>query len=111
MDSLKNLVSSSVKSLKGLVVTKLPQDQLVADLSAASIPASSDPCRTCADPCDVGHLEYPSKLFIDTISNMVGSVKPYMRQVSQKFYKKIIDEMDETGRDIDGKSRLGPRGY
>lgn len=56
-------------------------DELIAELSSASIPASADPCRTCGNPCDVGHLEYPNRLFIDNLSNMLGSVKPYMRQV------------------------------
>ncbi|KAG8829542.1 hypothetical protein FRC17_006426 [Serendipita sp. 399] len=63
------------------MLTKTPQDMLVTDLKAASIPVSSDPCRTCADPCDVGHLEYPPRFDVDTAGDMLGSVKPYMRQV------------------------------
>jgi hypothetical protein len=63
------------------VLTKTPQERLANDLRDASVPVSDDPCRTCHDPCDVGHLEYPPRFDIDTASDMLGSVKPYMRQV------------------------------
>lgn len=56
-------------------------DELVSDLQTACVPVTTDACRTCADPCDVGHLEYPPKFDVDTASDMLGSVKPYMRQV------------------------------
>ena len=82
MESLKHVVNSRVNSLKSLVLTKTPQNKLVSDLQAACVPVSTDACRSCADPCDVGHLEYPPRFDVDTASEMLGSVKPYMRQVS-----------------------------
>lgn len=40
-------------------------------------------CRNCPNPCDDGHEEYPKRIasMIDTTSDMLGSVKPYRRQV------------------------------
>ncbi|KAG8758886.1 hypothetical protein FRC14_007151 [Serendipita sp. 396] len=81
MESLVHFVNSGVIALKHVVLTKTPQDVMVADLKAASIPVSNDPCRTCADPCEAGHLEYPPRFDVDTSGDMLGSVKPYMRQV------------------------------
>jgi len=83
MESLKHLVNSRINGMKSLILTKTPQDKIVSDLQEASIPVSTDPCRSCPNPCDVGHLEYPSMFDIDTASDMLGSVKPYMRQVSR----------------------------
>jgi hypothetical protein len=86
MESFKHLVNSQVNNLKSLVLTKTPQDKLASDLKTACIPYSLDECRTCPDPCDVGHLEYPPRFDVDTASDMLGSVKPYMRQVSALSY-------------------------
>ncbi|KAI9001116.1 Sucrase/ferredoxin-like-domain-containing protein [Trametes punicea] len=55
-------------------------EQTAARLQAAAIPLSDAPCRGCADPCDVGHEEYP-RLDIDMETEMLGSVKPYARQI------------------------------
>jgi hypothetical protein len=72
-----------------------------AELEAAGVPVSFADCRTCPDPCEdgkktlssisldalirvfIGHEEYPQKIVstIDTTSDMLGSVKPYRRQV------------------------------
>ncbi|KII95795.1 hypothetical protein PLICRDRAFT_64201, partial [Plicaturopsis crispa FD-325 SS-3] len=64
----------TLRRLKHAVIGQ-PQDPL------AHLPLSTDPCRTCADPCDEGHDEYPKRFTIDTSSDMLGSVKPYRRQV------------------------------
>lgn len=39
----------------------------------------SDACKACEDPCDLG--SYPPKFDIDTTSQLLGSAKPYGRQV------------------------------
>ncbi|KAG6886078.1 hypothetical protein C0993_004068 [Termitomyces sp. T159_Od127] len=38
-------------------------------------------CRNCAEPCEEGHDSYPGRLTIDTDSPLLGTVKPYRRQV------------------------------
>jgi hypothetical protein len=81
MDSLEHLINLRIIGIKSLVLKKTPQDKIVSDLQEACVPVSTDACRTCANPCDVGHLEYPPKFNVDTASDMLGSVKPYMRQV------------------------------
>ncbi|KDQ64631.1 hypothetical protein JAAARDRAFT_28270 [Jaapia argillacea MUCL 33604] len=50
-------------------------------LEAASVPISTAQCRSCEDPCNEGHEDYPSKFGADMDSEMLGSVKPYCRQV------------------------------
>ncbi|KAH9918230.1 Sucrase/ferredoxin-like-domain-containing protein [Epithele typhae] len=49
-------------------------------LREASVPISDSLCRACSDPCDLGHDEYP-KFDVDAEMEMLGSVKPYGRQV------------------------------
>ncbi|PIL37050.1 hypothetical protein GSI_00742 [Ganoderma sinense ZZ0214-1] len=55
-------------------------DHTKTQLQDADIPVSDAPCRGCADPCDEGHDEYP-KFDVDHETQMLGSVKPYGRQV------------------------------
>lgn len=81
MESLRNMVNSGLSSVISLVVTQKPQEVLVSDLQAACVPVTVDACRTCANPCDVGHQEYPRMFMTDTISEMRGTIRPYMRQV------------------------------
>jgi len=59
-----------------------PEDMHAA-LEAAGVPVSFDDCRSCPNPCEDGHEEYPNRIIsmIDTTSDMLGSVKPYRRQV------------------------------
>ncbi|KAI0068803.1 hypothetical protein BV25DRAFT_1817720 [Artomyces pyxidatus] len=55
-----------------------------ATLEAAGVPVSFADCRNCPNPCDdYNHEDYPNKIvsMIDTTSDMLGSVKPYRRQV------------------------------
>jgi hypothetical protein len=77
-------------------------EQTHAALEAAGVPVSFADCRNCPNPCEdgkysktllsskvapnrtsTGHEEYPEKIssMIDTTSDMLGSVKPYRRQV------------------------------
>ncbi|EJF61143.1 hypothetical protein DICSQDRAFT_61143 [Dichomitus squalens LYAD-421 SS1] len=61
-------------------------DQTKVQLQGADIPVSDVPCRACPDPCDEGerrslrHDEYP-KFDVDRETDMLGSVKPYGRQI------------------------------
>jgi hypothetical protein len=87
MDIIKGTVkhywNNGVLTVKSYTLRTTPEEKLAADLQDAGVPVSLDPCRSCADPCDVGHLEYPRLFDIDSVSDMLGSVKPYLRQVSK----------------------------
>lgn len=37
--------------------------------------------RTCANPCEYDHSDYPTRFNVDLTSEMLGSLKPYQRQV------------------------------
>ncbi|KAI0251304.1 Sucrase/ferredoxin-like-domain-containing protein [Lactifluus subvellereus] len=58
-------------------------EQTHSALEAAGVPVSFADCRNCPNPCNDGHEEYPHRIAstIDTTSDMLGSVKPYRRQV------------------------------
>ncbi|PSR74986.1 hypothetical protein PHLCEN_2v9400 [Hermanssonia centrifuga] len=53
---------------------------IAAQLEEACVPVSTDDCRGCADPCDEGHEEYP-RFDVDMETQLLGSMKPYRRQV------------------------------
>ncbi|OAX40649.1 hypothetical protein K503DRAFT_714071 [Rhizopogon vinicolor AM-OR11-026] len=67
--------------LKAFVFGSPNGQEVYQDLKAADVPVTTADCRSCAEPCDQDHDEYPSKLDIDMDSDMLGSVKPYRRQV------------------------------
>ncbi|KAI0375533.1 hypothetical protein BV20DRAFT_1040173 [Pilatotrama ljubarskyi] len=72
---------SAFRKLKALALGQNTDlDLTAAQLQAASVPVSDAPCRGCADPCDEGHEEYP-KFDVDMETEMLGSVKPYARQI------------------------------
>ncbi|KAI0774168.1 Sucrase/ferredoxin-like-domain-containing protein [Fomes fomentarius] len=72
---------STFRKLKALALGhNLDMNQTSHQLQAASVPVSEAPCRGCADPCDEGHDEYP-KFDVDHETEMLGSVKPYGRQI------------------------------
>ncbi|CDO71319.1 hypothetical protein BN946_scf184908.g76 [Trametes cinnabarina] len=72
---------STFRKLKALALGhNTDVDHTAAQLQAAAVPVSDAPCRGCADPCDEGHDEYP-KFDVDMESEMLGSVKPYARQI------------------------------
>ncbi|KAJ3500059.1 hypothetical protein NLJ89_g9958 [Agrocybe chaxingu] len=50
-------------------------------LRASDVPVTTADCRTCSDPCDLGHDAYPRRFDIDMDTDMLGSVKPYHRQI------------------------------
>jgi hypothetical protein len=67
----KRLISGGWSS-KGVVPT----------LEEAEVPYSSNPCKDCPDPCeDDAHELYPSRFKIDQDRQLLGTVKPYHKQV------------------------------
>ena len=80
---LKKTIRNVGFAVKGIFMTPTPAEQISQKLAEAAIPVSDDPCRGCADPCDVGHLEYPPRFDVDYTSDLLGSCKPYSRQVSR----------------------------
>jgi len=80
---LKKTIRNVGFTVKGIFMTPTPAEQISQKLTEAAIPVSDDPCRGCADPCDVGHLEYPPRFDVDYTGDMLGSCKPYSRQVSR----------------------------
>ncbi|KAL0949559.1 hypothetical protein HGRIS_009608 [Hohenbuehelia grisea] len=56
-------------------------EKLYAELESSSVPVSTADCRTCLDPCDLGHQSYPRKFDVDMETQLLGSVKAYRRQV------------------------------
>ncbi|KAG6880074.1 hypothetical protein C0992_006886 [Termitomyces sp. T32_za158] len=51
---------------------------LCTQLKAAAIPVTDVDCRNCSEPC---HDSYSGRFTIDTESPLLGSIKPYRRQV------------------------------
>lgn len=49
-------------------------------LRSVDVPVTDDDCRFCPDPCDQDHDDF-TKMSIDTETDLLGSVKPYRRQV------------------------------
>lgn len=70
---------SSLRKLKAYVVGGVGDQS--SELKAAAVPVSEADCRGCADPCDEGHDEYPSRFDVDMETQMLGSIKPYSRQL------------------------------
>ncbi|TFK43173.1 Sucrase/ferredoxin-like-domain-containing protein [Crucibulum laeve] len=72
----------SIRKLHALVVGQNKDtDVLCGQLLASAVPVSPADCRSCSDPCDVGHEQYPSRFDVDMDTQMLGSVKPYHRQI------------------------------
>ncbi|KAG8722806.1 hypothetical protein FRC08_007754 [Ceratobasidium sp. 394] len=78
---IKHAIQSSVFSALSLVRSPPQAEELATKLDTAGVPYTLDPCRVCADPCDLGHEEWPNRFDVDLSSDMLGSVKPYGRQV------------------------------
>ncbi|KAE9399027.1 hypothetical protein BT96DRAFT_920384 [Gymnopus androsaceus JB14] len=68
---LKNSLFGGAITLEGLQ----------AQLDSIAVPYTEVDCRTCPHPCDEGHESYPNKFNVDMESTMLGSVKPYHRQI------------------------------
>ncbi|TFK55892.1 hypothetical protein OE88DRAFT_1622269 [Heliocybe sulcata] len=73
---------SGFRKLKSMILGQTPDTEGNRHaFEAAHIPLSSADCRSCADPCDQGHDEYPKKFDVDRETQMLGSVKPFRRQI------------------------------
>ncbi|KAG2013927.1 hypothetical protein CC2G_010789 [Coprinopsis cinerea AmutBmut pab1-1] len=72
----------SLRRLSSLVFGFEETDPLCGTLRAVDVPVSSADCRSCSDPCDLGHHDaYPRRFDIDMDTQMLGTVKPYHRQI------------------------------
>ncbi|KAJ6539123.1 Sucrase/ferredoxin-like-domain-containing protein [Mycena capillaripes] len=72
----------SLRTLRALILgLDQPPDNIYTTLTASGIPVASADCRTCPNPCDEGHSEYPRRFSVDLESPMLGSVKPFRRQI------------------------------
>lgn len=69
-----------------------PNDTATTEtLAGLSVPISLDPCRGCASPCDEGHDETTSKLFIDKMSDLLGTTDALARQVGRRrFFESAV---------------------
>ncbi|KAL5508216.1 hypothetical protein ACEPAH_5835 [Sanghuangporus vaninii] len=90
-----------------LAATALGQDphdpKAVQELKQAGVPVSEAICRTCADPCNEGHEEFPKRFDVDMETEMRGSVKPYRRQVvistgKADWVREVTDERDSLAK-------------
>ncbi|KAF7351324.1 hypothetical protein MSAN_01563900 [Mycena sanguinolenta] len=73
---------SGFRKLKAWALNhELDTDNIRTRLSASGVPVSSADCRTCSDPCEEGHGEFPSRFTVDMETQMFGSVRPFCRQI------------------------------
>ncbi|KAJ7064721.1 Sucrase/ferredoxin-like-domain-containing protein [Mycena amicta] len=73
---------SSLRRLKAWAFNhQLDPHNIQAQLVGADVPVSEAPCRGCADPCEDGHPEYPDRFKVDMETQMLGSVRPFRRQI------------------------------
>lgn len=106
------------------------KDALCSTLRASDVPVSLADCRSCSDPCDLGilptcrcylitntflntghHEAYPRRFDIDMDTQMLGSVKPYHRQVSFGLSSFTRPTPYRPDRHFHGSLRLGARGH
>ncbi|KAI0663320.1 Sucraseferredoxin-like protein [Cubamyces menziesii] len=115
---------SAFRKLKALALGQNTDiDLTAAQLQSAAIPVSDAPCRGCADPCDEGHDEYP-KFDVDMETEMLGSVKPYARQIvistgKSDWVREVtdakgtlaayVDELSSSGRPPKDKDSKKPK--
>ncbi|KAI6164925.1 Sucrase/ferredoxin-like-domain-containing protein [Pisolithus thermaeus] len=80
------------------------QDDL---LKSVDVPVIDADCRFCPDPCDQDHDDF-AKMSIDMESDLLGSVKPYRRQVSPASIHDLwVDRLTtRQGCHFDRKIRL-----
>ncbi|KAG9030350.1 hypothetical protein FRB95_004005 [Tulasnella sp. JGI-2019a] len=125
LDSVRHLIRSSGFAARALIQEPPKAETLGTKLAKASIPVTFDACRACPNPCDVeidgqdgggyamrdsdidphfryAHEEWPSQKFfdVDLTSDMLGSVKPYHRQVvistGKNDWQKEVTEAKDT---------------
>ncbi|KAG1874668.1 Sucrase/ferredoxin-like-domain-containing protein [Suillus subalutaceus] len=75
------MIFSLIGQLKAFVFGSPNSPEVYRTLKIADVPVTTAECRSCADPCDEDHDDFPSGLDIDMDSDMLGSVYPYRRQV------------------------------
>lgn len=98
MDSFKRICGLILKD-PDLYDARISHVEKIAEqLERSHVPVSDDPCRcvcgykgcsradhcstrTCTNPCELGHTDYPTRFNVDLTSEMLGSLKPYQRQV------------------------------
>ena len=81
MDTIKYAIRSTGFAVKGAIMGSTAPEIVRTRLEEASVPISDDPCRSCPNPCDEDHAEYPARFDVDMISDLLGTFKPYGRQV------------------------------
>ncbi|KAJ7247873.1 Sucrase/ferredoxin-like-domain-containing protein [Mycena haematopus] len=73
---------SGLRRLKAWVLNhELDPDNIRNRLTSSGVPVSPADCRTCSDPCEDGHGDYPSRFNVDMETQMLGSVRPFRRQI------------------------------
>ncbi|KAF7433289.1 hypothetical protein PC9H_005239 [Pleurotus ostreatus] len=76
------MLTHGIRRLQAMLLGhNVSPEKLYAELEASSIPVSTADCRTCQDPCDEGHLSYGRRFDVDMETQLLGSIKPYRRQV------------------------------
>src|ERR1700761_3794809 len=96
--------------LRKLGLRRMSTGSPLEKLRSGDVPVISDPCRSCLDPCDdpESHPDYPSRSFyVDHTSQLLGTVKPYGKQVSERQILNVMQSMTvylyvELVRNIDG---------
>ncbi|KAJ7170251.1 Sucrase/ferredoxin-like-domain-containing protein [Mycena crocata] len=73
---------SGLRRLKAWVLNHdLNPDHIRDQLSLSGVPVSTADCRTCSNPCEDGHDDYPTRFTVDMETQMLGSVRPFRRQI------------------------------
>ncbi|TFK27062.1 hypothetical protein FA15DRAFT_587075 [Coprinopsis marcescibilis] len=99
-------------------------DPICSTLTSLDVPVSSADCRSCSDPCDLGHHDpFPKRFQIDWDSEMLGTVKPYHRQIvistgKSDWERDITDNAgslaaamsDSSSTQASGKTRVNGKG-
>jgi len=118
------VVFATARKLKALLIGSdadtVTSDNVISDLLTASVPITFADCRVCPDPCDEGHDDYPARLDVDMESFMLGSVKPYRRQVvistgKSDWAREVTEAPGTLATYIaevqsQAKSQMGPKG-
>ncbi|KAI9466916.1 Sucrase/ferredoxin-like-domain-containing protein [Lactarius psammicola] len=96
-------------------------EQTHGALEAAGVPVSFADCRNCPNPCEDGHEEYPHRIasMIDRTSEMLGSVRPYRRQVvistgKSDWKRSVTSEQGSLASylaAIEGAAPVAPTGF
>ncbi|XP_006459893.1 hypothetical protein AGABI2DRAFT_184400 [Agaricus bisporus var. bisporus H97] len=97
----------SLRKLQAYVLGRPAEtEEVCTQLRASSVPVSTADCRSCTDPCDLGHDAYPTRFEVDWESQMLGSVVAYNRQIvistgKADWEKKITDAQGSLAAYLD----------